>query len=348
MRKRIKGRGASSNPANLYERLHIEVIEEPWDDDRAIPTQFLLDTSRSVLAKNDSPDVPFTFSINPYRGCEHGCIYCYARPSHQYLGLSAGVDFETKILVKPEAPKLLEEAFQKRSWAPQVIAFSGNTDPYQPAERKLQLTRRCLEVFLKYRNPVSLITKNYLVTRDVDVLRELASLHLVHVLISVTTLDPKLIRVMEPRTSTPALRLEAIETLAITGIPVGVNAAPIIPGLTDKELPSILKEAAARGAATAGYIMVRLPGQVRELFLEWLQRELPGEAQKVLNRIRDVRRGKLSDARYGLRSKGEGEIAKTIDRMFRLACRKYHLNERGVTLTSEHFRRRPEQQVEMF
>ena len=348
MRKRIKGRGASFNPANKFERIHIEGIEESWEDERCIPTQFLFDTSRSILAKNDSPDLRFTYSINPYRGCEHGCIYCYARPSHQYLGFSAGIDFETKILVKPEAPNLLEEAFRKSSWVPQVIAFSGNTDPYQPVERKLQLTRRCLEVFLKFRNPLFLITKNYLVTRDVDILRELASLHLVHVLISITTLNPKLIRVMEPRTSTPVLRLEAIEVLAQNGIPVGVNAAPIIPGLTDEELPSILKEAAARVATTAGYIIVRLPGPVQELFLEWLQRELPERAQKILSRIRDVRRGKLSDAKFGRRQKGEGEIANAIERMFRLACKKYHLNESKITLSMEHFRRQPEPQFEMF
>lgn len=348
MRRRIRGRGASFNPANAYERFRIEAIEESWDDDRLIPTQYLLDTSRSVLAKNDSPDLPFTYSINPYRGCEHGCIYCYARPSHQYLGFSAGVDFETKILVKPEAPKLLEDAFRKRSWVPQVIAFSGNTDPYQPAERKLLLTRRCLEVFLKYRNPLSLITKNYLVTRDVDVLKELSSLNLVHVLISITSLNPRLIRVMEPRTSTPALRLEAIEVLAQNGIPVGVNAAPIIPGLTDEELPSILKEAAARGARTAAYIIVRLPGPVRELFLEWLQREMPDRAQKILSRIRDVRGGKLSDSQFGRRMRGEGETAKTIERMFRLACRKHHLNERRATLSTSHFRRKPQLQFEIF
>ena len=348
MRKKIKGRGAGFNPASRYERLHIEEIEEGWDDERRIPTQFLVDTSRSILAKNDSPDIPFTYSINPYRGCEHGCIYCYARPTHQYLGFSAGVDFETKILVKREAPELLEEAFRKHSWRPQVIAFSGNTDPYQPAERSLQLTRRCLEVFVKYRNPVSLITKNHLVTRDVDILKELTALNLVHVLISLTTLNPKLIRVMEPRTSTPVLRLKAIEVLAQNGVSVGVNAAPIIPGLTDEELPSILKEAAARGATTAGYIIVRLPGPVRELFLEWIQRELPERAQKILSRIRDVRGGRLSDAEFGRRMKGEGEIAKTIGQMFRLTCRKYHLNERKVTLSLKHFRRQPELQFEMF
>ncbi|HEY4643367.1 MAG TPA: PA0069 family radical SAM protein, partial [Bacteroidota bacterium] len=348
MPKKRVGRGAAFNPPSAYERFHIEEFEETRDDDRPIPTEFFVDASRTVLAKNDSPDVPFTYSLNPYRGCEHGCIYCYARPSHQYLGFSAGLDFETKILVKPDAPRLLEEAFRKRSWKPQVVALSGNTDPYQPAERTLRLTRRCLEVFLKFRNPVSVITKNFLVTRDLDVLKELSSLNLVHVFISITSLNPRLIRVMEPRTSTPPLRLKAIEALAQVGIPVGVNAAPIIPGLTDEELPSILKEAAARGATMAGTIVVRLPGPVRELFVEWLHREFPERAEKVLGRIRGVRRGKLSEAEFGRRMKGEGEYARALERMFRLACQKYGLNREKIPLSTGCFLRSPEAQVEMF
>ena len=348
MRSSIKGRGASFNPPNRFERLHLEPLEEKWEDDRTIPTEFFIDTSRSILAKNDSPDLDFTYSINPYRGCEHGCIYCYARPSHEYLGFSAGVDFESKILVKPEAPALLEEAFKQKSWEPQVIAFSGNTDPYQPVERKLELTRRSLEVFLKYRNPVSIITKNFLITRDVDILKELASLNLVHVLISITTLDSVLARVMEPRTSAPTKRLEAIEVLARNKIPVGVNAAPITPGLNDEELPAILREAAARGAITAGYIIVRLPGPVEPLFLDWLERELPDRAPKIINRLKEVRAGRLSDSRFGTRMRGEGEVAKAINDLFHLTCKKYHLNEKEVELSTEHFLRVPEKQMEMF
>ncbi|MEK6571273.1 MAG: PA0069 family radical SAM protein, partial [Bacteroidota bacterium] len=281
-------------------------------------------------------------------GCEHGCIYCYARPSHEYLGFSAGIDFESKILVKPQAPELLEETFKKNSWQPQVVAFSGNTDPYQPIEWKLQLTRCCLEVFLKYRNPVEIVTKNFLVTRDIDILQGLASLNLVHVLISITSLDPELIRVMEPRTAIPARRLEALNLLASKGIPVGVNAAPIIPGLNDEELPSILKETAGRGAASAAYTLVRLPGAVKPLFLDWLHRELPERESKVINRLREVRRGKLSDSRFGTRMRGEGKVAETIEDLFRLACKKYHLNERTITLATEHFLRTPEQQLEIF
>jgi DNA repair photolyase len=319
--------------------MRLEPLDDFRDDEPAVPTEFFIDSTREILARNDSPDVPFTYSINPYRGCEHGCIYCYARPSHEYLGFSAGIDFESKILVKPEAPRLLEEAFQRRSWKPQVIAFSGNTDAYQPIERKLQLTRRCLEVFLKYRNPVGLITKNHLITRDLDVLRQLAMLDLVHVHISITTLDPRLARIMEPRTSAPARRLEAVEMLAASQIPVGVNAAPLIPGLTDEELPSILKESAARGARTAAYILVRLPGAVEPLFVDWLKRELPERAPKVLARLRDMRDGKLSDSRFGTRMRGEGKLAESLRGLFDLSCRKYGLNQTRVELSTRHFTR---------
>jgi DNA repair photolyase len=350
----IKGRGANLNPPNRFERLHLEPLDDHWEDDRTVETEFLVDTSRTILAKNDSPDLDFTYSINPYRGCEHGCVYCYARPSHEYLGFSAGIEFESKILVKPDAPALLEDSFRKKSWQPQVIAFSGNTDPYQPVERKLQLTRRCLEVFLKYRNPVEIVTKNFLITRDLDILQQLASLNLVHVLISITSLDPGLVRVMEPRTPTPAKRLEAIQILAENTIPVGVNAAPIIPGLNDEELPSILEKASARGATSAGYILVKLPGEVKSIFLDWLHRELPERESKIVNRLREVRGGKLSDSRFGTRMRGEGKVAETIEELFRLTCKKYHLNERIITLSTEHFLRTlgtatpKEQQLDFF
>jgi len=348
MPRSIKGRGASFNPPNRFERLHVEPFEEEWEDSRTVKTEFLIDTSRSILAQNDSPDLDFTYSINPYRGCEHGCVYCYARPSHEYLGFSAGIDFESKILVKPEARALLEQTFQRKSWEPQVVAFSGNTDPYQPVERRLQLTRRCLEIFLKYRNPVQIVTKNFLITRDLDILRQLASLDLVHVLMSITSLDPELVRVMEPRTSPPAKRLDALEMLASNEIPVGVNAAPIIPGLNDEELPSILRETSGRGAVSAGYTLVRLPGAVKPLFLDWLRRELPERESKIINRLREVRRGKLSDSRFGTRMLGEGKVAESIEDLFRLTCRKYHLNKRTITLSTENFLRTPKQQLEIF
>ncbi len=304
-----------------------------------------MDSSKSILAKNDSPDLPFTYSINPYRGCEHGCIYCYARPSHEYLGFSAGLDFESKIMVKLDAAKLLEETLQKRSWEAQMVAFSGNTDCYKPIERKLQLTRQCLEVFLKYRNPVGLITKNALVLRDLDIFQEMAKYDLIHIMISITSLDADLIRVMEPRTPSPTNRLKAIEELAKHGIRVGVNAAPIIPGLTDEELPAILKAAAEHGAKSAGYILLRLPGAVKPLFLEWLQRELPKRAGKVLNRIKDTRQGELSSSCFGKRLKGEGEIAEAINKLFHINVRKYNLNKRWHGLSTEHFRRDVKQQT---
>ena len=337
----MKGRGAGFNPPNRFEKLHFEplpVESDPEDELRPTPTTFYKDTSRTILAKNDSPDVGFTYSINPYRGCEHGCIYCYARPSHEYLGFSAGLDFETKIMVKEDAPQLLEEAFQKKSWQPQMVCFSGNTDCYQPVERKLEITRRCLEVFLKYRNPVGIITKNSLITRDLDILKELNALNLLFVIVSVTSLDTDLIRIMEPRTTTPQKRLETIETLASHGIPVCVNVAPIIPGLTDEEMPSILKSAAEHGAKFAGYTMVRLSYSLKDLFIEWLQRELPERASKVINRIQEVRNGELNDTRWKVRMRGEGEYAKMVKDLFKLNCKKYGLNEEDTYIADDRFR----------
>jgi len=346
-----KGRAAAFNTPNRFEKQHLEPIEMDvqYDDDiPPVPTTFYNDASKSILAKNDSPDLPFTYSINPYRGCEHGCIYCYARPSHEYLGFSAGLDFETKIMVKMNAPQLLEETLRKKSWKPQMVAFSGNTDCYQPAERRLELTRKCLEVFLKFRNPVGLITKNALVTRDVDILKEMTRHNLIHVMLSITTLDSNLARTMEPRTSSPANRLKAIEELSRNGITVGVNVAPIIPGLTDEEIPAILKAAVEHGASSAGYILLRLPGAVEPLFVDWLQRTMPQRAGKIINRIKDTRAGTMSDARFGSRMKGHGEIAETINTLFKLNARKYNLNKRWTGLSTEHFRRSVSHQVEMF
>jgi DNA repair photolyase len=346
-----KGRGSGFNTPNRFEKTHLEPLEidrQNEEDAPQLKTAFYPDLSQSILAKNDSPDLDFEFSINPYRGCEHGCIYCYARPSHEYLGFSAGLDFETKIMVKLDAATLLEETLRKNNWKPQMVAFSGNTDCYQPVERKLQLTRLCLEVFLKYRNPVGLITKNALVLRDVDIFQEMARLNLIHIMISITSLDPDLIRKMEPRTSTPTNRLNTIEELAKHGIPVGVNAAPIIPGLTDEELPSILKAAADHGATSAGYILLRLPGAVKPLFLEWLQRTLPERAAKILNRIKDTRQGELSNSDFGKRMRGEGEIAEAIRNLFHLHARKYRLDKRWSGLSTAHFRNGCHDQIEMF
>ena len=345
-----RGRAAGFNTPNRFEPLHLEPDPaEPGEEgfEERVATQYLVDASRSILAENDSPDVGFRFSLNPYRGCEHGCVYCYARPTHEYLGFSAGLDFETKILVKEQAPELLEAALRKRSWQPQVVALSGNTDCYQPVERRLQLTRRCLEVFLKFRNPVSLITKNHLVTRDLDILGEMAALDLVHVTLSITSLDRRLTAAMEPRTSRPERRLQALEQLSREGVPAGVNVAPLIPGLNDSEIPAILEAASARGARWANYILVRLPGAVRPLFLDWLQRNYPDRADKVVHRLEAVRGGQLSDARYGSRMRGEGELARLVARFFEIAKRRHGLDRGGHELAVHRFRRQGEDQLEL-
>ncbi len=349
-----KGRAAGFNPANRFGRVHLEPLPIEMENDeydsglRAVPTRFFPDTSKSILAKNDSPDLPFTYSINPYRGCEHGCIYCYARPSHEYLGFSAGLDFETKIMVKLNAAKLLDETLSKKNWQPQMVAFSGNTDCYQPVEQKLQLTRQCLEIFLQHRNPVGMITKNGLITRDIDLLKEMSNLNIIHVMITITTLDAELLRIMEPRTSSPINRLKAIEELAKAGVTVGVNVAPIIPALTDEEIPAILKAASEHGASSAGYILLRLPGAVEPLFLDWVKRVLPERAPKIINRIRETRNGALSEMAFGKRMRGEGETADAINRLFVLYAKKYNLVKRWEGLSTERFVRVVSNQVELF
>ena len=348
-----KGRGAGFNTPNRFQQLQFEPLNlEPEDDGEPhfVPTQYYKDTSRTILAKNDSPDVPYTYSLNPYRGCEHGCIYCYARTSHEYLGFSAGLDFETKIMVKHDAPELLEAEFQKKTWKPSVVALSGITDPYQPIERKLEITRRLLGVFLKYRNPVGIITKNFLISRDLDVLKPLAELNLVSVCVSFTSLDADLANRMEPRTAAPHKRLELLNLLSANGIHAGVLTAPIIPGLNDEEIPSLLREAAANGAKFAGWTMLRLTGSVEPLFLEWVRREYPDRASKIINRIKEVHGGKMTDSRFGVRMRGEGQIAEAIRKLHRLNSAKYGLNGREYKLSVEHFRRitKDDKQMEMF
>ncbi len=343
------GRGTPTNPPNRFERLaYLPVIESPDDEERAVKTQYLKDASRSLITYNDSPDVGFDASINPYRGCEHGCIYCYARPYHEYLGFSAGLDFETKILVKEDAPELLRAELASPKWQPKVVAISGVTDAYQPIERKLQLTRRCLEVLAEFRNPVIIVTKNQLVTRDIDILKELASVNAAAVCVSVTTLDAELARVMEPRTSTPENRIEAIRALAEAGVPVRVLAAPIIPGLTDHEIPSIIQAAARAGARHAGYVVVRLPHGVGELFENWLEEHFPDRKRKVLNRIREIRGGKLNDPNFGSRMRGEGVFAEQINSMYKLACRKFGIEPGAAELSTAAFRRLALPQLSLF
>ncbi|HEY3857952.1 MAG TPA: PA0069 family radical SAM protein [Verrucomicrobiae bacterium] len=318
-----RGRGAASNPTNRFERITLE-RDADWnpEEDPAPRTQFLRDLSQTAVTYNDSPDLGFGASVNPYRGCEHGCIYCYARPTHEFLGFSAGVDFESKIMVKENLPALLRKELASPKWKPQVVAMSGVTDCYQPVERKLKLTRGCLEVLAECRNPVGIITKNFLVTRDVDLLQELARHHAVSVCVSITTLDSDLAREMEPRTSSPRQRLTAIEILANAGVHVGVNVAPIIPGLTDHEILQIVEAAAGAGAKFAHYTIVRLPYAVKDLFAQWLTLHAPGKSEKVLNRIRAMRDGKLNNSNWGERMKGNGIFADQIAQTFAVACRK--------------------------
>jgi DNA repair photolyase len=345
----MHGRGTAENPPNRFEKL--VYLRDPEFDDAEQPspsTQFLRDASKSLITYNDSADVGFEASINPYRGCEHGCIYCYARPYHEYLGFSSGLDFETKILVKEDAPELLRRELASRRWKPKALAISGVTDPYQPIERKLQVTRRCLAVLAEFRNPTIIITKNRLVTRDIDHLRELARFDAAAVCVSVTTLDAELARVMEPRTSTPANRLDAIRTLSEAGVPVRVLVAPVIPGLTDHEITSIIISAADAGARYAGYVVVRLPYAVKELFERWLEEHFPDRKKKVLNRIREMRGGKLNDPNFGSRMKGEGVFAEQIRSMFKLACRKAGIEESGPELSTAAFRRPDGAQLSLF
>ncbi len=340
-------RGASGNPANRFEKLHLEldpVEPSEEDDERPRPaTQFFRDSTKSIIARNDSPDIGFGASVNPYRGCEHGCAYCYARPTHEYLGFSAGLDFETRIMVKENAPELLEAELASPKWEPQTVVLSGVTDPYQPVERRLRITRRCLEVLAKFRNPVGIITKNRLVTRDMDVLRELAAHNAVAVNLSVTSLDRGLQRILEPRTSPPQARLDAISQLRAAGVPVGFMVAPIVPGITDHEVPAIVAACAKAGAQFGGFVVLRLPWTVAPIFERWLGEHFPERKEKVLGRLRDLRGGdRLYDAKWGKRQTGEGIFAEQIGAMFRVACRREGIGERPV-LSTAGFRPRVEQ-----
>ena len=355
----IRGRGASWSPANRFEKLHfdlsdVDVVQADREDEppqngddvsKDRPrreTQFFRDGTKTIITHNNSPDVGFETSLNPYRGCEHGCIYCYARPTHEYLGFSAGLDFESKIMVKTNAPELLRMELESPRWEPQTLVMSGVTDPYQPVEKKLRITRGCLEVLAKFRNPVAIITKNRLVTRDIDLLRELAGCNAVAVNISVTSLDPKLQRVLEPRTSSHEARLDTIRQLRATGIPAGVMVAPIIPGLTDHEVPKILEACAEAGAQFAGYTIVRLPWAVAPLFEHWLDEHFPDRKEKVLGRIRHLRGNRLNNSKWHTRMTGEGIFAEQIASLFEVGCRRAGIGKRPK-LSTAAFRRTREQ-----
>lgn len=344
-----KGRGAAGNPPSRFEQRFFEPDPEVCDPEEPLPrTRFLKDTARSVIVLQNSPDIGIQASLNPYRGCEHGCAYCYARPTHEYLGFSAGLDFESRILVKENAPELLRRELSSPRWTPRVLVLSGVTDPYQPAERRRLLTRRCLQVLLEFRNPVAVITKNFLVTRDADLLAPLAAFRAAAAVVSITTLDAALARTLEPRTSSPARRLEAVRTLSRAGIPVGVNVAPVIPGLTDHEIPALLGAAREAGALFAGHTMLRLPGAVAEIFSDWLAQHRPERRERVLARLRDVRGGRLNDPRFGTRMTGEGPYAEQIHALFRAACRKAGLSSEWPELSTAAFRVPPGPQLELF
>ncbi len=342
IRQPAKRRGAPLAPPNRFE--HTRYENEPgYFEDSDAPairrTQYFPDRSRTIIASNDSPDVGFRYSVNPYRGCEHGCPYCYARPTHETLGWNAGIDFETKILVKYDAPELLQRELSSPRWQGDVLAFSGVTDCYQPIERKLKLTRRCLEVCARFRQSVAVVTKNALLLRDLDILTDMAARNLVHVIVSITTLDARLAHEMEPRASLPSRRLAMIEHLAAAGVPVAVLVAPVVPGLTDSEIPAILERAAEAGAGAAGYTLLRLPGAVQTVFLDWLERVYPQKRAVVEARVRACRHGRLNDSQFGRRMRGEGPVAEMIAQLFHAAARRTGLDRELPPLNTTAFRR---------
>jgi DNA repair photolyase len=329
-----KGRGAAVNPPNRFERREAEAFDDGWNtldlvDLPPLPTTLTRDASRGVISWNQSPDIGFDRAVNPYRGCEHGCVYCYARPSHAYLGYSPGLDFETKLLFKPDVAELLEKELRKPGYVARPLALGSNTDPYQPVERTLKLTRSVLQVLERCNHPLSIVTKSAGVVRDLDILTQLAKRRLVRVWLSVTTLDPSLARDMEPRAAAPARRLQAVEMLARAGVPVGVLAAPMIPGLNDAELERILEASAKAGALTAGYVLLRLPHELKQIFEDWLHRHYPERAGHVLSLIRETRAGALNDARFGQRMNGTGPYADLLAQRFARAARHHKLDQRA-------------------
>lgn len=348
----FKGRGAQINTHNPYlKQVYVQEHIEGIDDDLLTEqrTQIFYESPKKIVNKVESPDVGMMYSLNPYQGCEHGCIYCYARNSHQYWGFSAGLDFERKIIVKQNAAGLLEKCFMNKNWTPCPITVSGNTDCYQPLERKLRITRSLLEVFLKFKNPVGMITKNSLILRDVDILSELAKERLVHVMVSITSLNEDLRQKMEPRTATAKQRLKVIEGLSKAGVAVGVMTAPIVPGLNSSEIPALIKAAADHGAVDAGYTIVRLNGAIDEIFKDWVRKNYPDAADKVLHQIMDVHNGTLNDSRFGARMRGEGNIAESIRALFKSSVKKHMNGRTSYDFNLEAFRRPPANgQLELF
>jgi len=340
--RRLRGRGALSNAVGRYERETRVLVDDGWSADDELPpvkTEVLRDSARTIITRNQSPDISFDQSINPYKGCEHGCIYCFARPTHAYLGLSPGADFESKIFAKPNAAELLPRELSAPGYVPKVIAMGTNTDPYQPTEKRMRITRAILEVLYEFRHPVGIVTKSPLILRDLDILAPMAELGLAKVALSITTLERKLAREMEPRAGTPPRRLQAIKELHAAGIPAGVMFAPIIPALNDEELESVLEAAADAGALRAGYVLLRLPLEIKDLFREWLEANAPGRAKHVMSLVRQMRGGKDYDSTWHTRMRGTGPYAEMIARRFHMAVKRLGLNRGMSPLTLAKFRK---------
>lgn len=344
-----KGRGTFNNIDGRFNEFQRTEIDDGWFHDEPANnlTEVSVETSRSIISRNQSPDLPFQQSVNPYRGCEHGCIYCYARPSHAYLGLSPGIDFETKLTIKPNAAKLLRDELMAKNYRCSTLSLGANTDPYQPIERHYSLTREVLEVMIEFSHPVNIVTKSSLIERDIDLLKQLAEKQLVHVHLSITTLDKTLARKLEPRASSPQRRLQTIETLKAKGIPVSVLIAPVIPVLTDTELENIIQHSVTAGADSIDYIFVRLPREVSPLFEDWLHIHYPDKAEHVITRIKDSRNGKTNDPRFGYRLEGQGLYAEMIKKRFKVAIKKYQLNKSSLVLRTDLFHK-PTKQMNLF
>jgi DNA repair photolyase len=347
----FKGRGAQINYQNrflkqTYVTEHIEGLDEPLLENSS--TEYYEDHPKKILNKSESPDLPFMLSLNPYQGCEHGCIYCYARNAHEYYGFSAGLDFERKIIIKKNAAELLEKSFQHKKWVPHVVMLSGNTDCYQPVERKLKITRSLLEIFLKYGNPVSIITKNSLIIRDTDILSELAKKNLVHVNVSINSVREKIRQMLEPRTATLANRFKVINELSKNGVPCSVMNAPIIPGLTVEDIPHVIKRAAENGATGAGYTIVRLNGAIGPIFTDWVYKAFPLTADKIINQIKACHGGKLNDSRWGTRMSGDGNVAESIHQLFNISVKKYMGERERTSLSLDQFKNVNETQLKLF
>ena len=349
-----RGRGASSNASGRFESLAREAFDDGWNEEDVAPTPLRTtmtsEKARVIITRNDSPDVGFDRSINPYRGCEHGCIYCYARPAHAYMGLSPGLDFESRLFFKPDAARLLAAELSKSGYAPRVIHIGGNTDPYQPQERRLGITRQVLEVMARFNHPFSIITKSALIARDLDILGPMGRVGLARAAVSITTLDRRLARAMEPRASTPERRVEAVRRLAAAGVPTVVMFAPVIPGLNDHEVEAVLQAAAEAGALGAGYVALRLPLEIKDLFREWLEAQVPDRAGRVMSLVRQMRGGRDYDPQWGKRMKGEGPIADLIGQRFKIARRRFGLDRTVPPLDVSQFRvpPRPGDQIDLF